>query len=330
MANWKSGIGMGLSGAAAGTAVMPGIGTAIGGAAGLLGGLFGGGDDQQAPKTYDVKESSFAVPEGPPQWSTLFSKTAASEGASPTVNNAWNIGQARTQDEQRRAQYDDALMNLRARASGKNSIAQTVGDQEREKAARMSLSNAATMASRGGYAPGLARAAMTANGTAGAQIAGQTAVAAAQERQQAESAYLQAIGAGRGQDQNLMTLEQAQERQQQAYNLAMSQLAAQYTQIGLSDKNAVAAARMDLEKTKAGIVAGGNQYRYLADAANNQESRNQTTGIMSGLAGLANAYGQYRKANQIVAPSGNPVAGSNQGSGWWDWAQSTANGPTKP
>lgn len=65
MANAASAGMSGLSGAAMGTAVAPGLGTIAGGAIGLLGGLFGGGDDDSAESMQKAIDAINAVGPAP-------------------------------------------------------------------------------------------------------------------------------------------------------------------------------------------------------------------------------------------------------------------------
>jgi|GEM_PF-5768326 len=122
---------------------------------------------------------------------------------------------ARQQQGAYRDQQMGALAMLQEQAMGRNLVSQQQAALQREAAMKGLSAQAASMS--GGFNPAVMRGAQMAQSQASAGIAGQAAMAAAQEKQAALGNYLQGLGAARGQDQGLMQMEmQNQIARQQA------------------------------------------------------------------------------------------------------------------
>lgn len=175
-----AGIGMGV-GAAAGTAVMPGVGTALGGLGGaMVGGAFG----------------------------SMLGGGGEVEGyGGPTMDWA-QYDAARAQTQQARAQQQQVYDMLEARARGQGrSVAQAQLAQATGNTMAAARSQAAS-ARGGALAQSSAqRSAMYAGAGAMQQAAGQTATLRAQEQAAAERALADQANTLRAQDMQRMGLE---------------------------------------------------------------------------------------------------------------------------
>lgn len=232
------------------------------------------------------------------------------------------VGTARGQQDEMRQKYLEALGALGARARGENSVVDAQAQVERERAKRTFLSQLATMSGQGLYNPGAARAAQAQSSGFQQSIAGTVAAAKAKEIQDAETAYLQAIGAGRGQDLSLMGKELEQEKQRQAFYAAMEGLSQGYAGMDLQNKLAQQAGQQSYEQFLADLYL---RSRQGGDAiAAQQNLANQQLYGQLGVAGLNAASGalgtlgsMYRTSN--TGGSGNTGSGGDSGTSWWDW-----------
>lgn len=230
------------------------------------------------------------------------------------------VSGARGQQDEMRQKYLEALGTLGARARGENSVVDAQAQIERERAKRTFLSQLATMSGQGYYSPAAARAAQAQSSGFQQSIAGNVAAAKAKEIQDAETAYLQAIGAGRGQDLSLMGKELDAERQRQAFYAAMAGLSKDYAGMDLQNKLAQQAGQQSYEQFLANLYLQSQQGN--AALAQQQNLANQQLYGQLGVAGLnagAGALGALGSYYQATNKSSGGAAGSDAGTTWWDW-----------
>jgi len=152
------------------------------------------------------------------------------------VPTGWNQGaqdmSAMQFGNDARAQQMAMAQLLAQRAQGENLASTAMAQQQLEQGTGAIASRAAA-AMRGGYDPATQRASLYATGALGGQVAGQAAIAAAQEQMAAAQA-----AAGVGQDVRGSDIQQG---------IGAQQLAMQLRQMGMQDKGMDIAARMAYE-----------------------------------------------------------------------------------
>ncbi len=233
------------------------------------------------------------------------------------------VGEARSQQDQMRQQYLDALALQGARARGENSVVDAQAQIERDRAQKAFQSQLATMSGQGYYSPAAARAAQMQSSGLQQSLSGQVAAAKSQEMQQAQLAYLQAIAAGRGQDLGLMGKELDAEKQRQAFYTAMAGLSQGYGQMDLQNKLAQQQGQQSYEQFLADLYLRSQQGKDAIGAqqnlANQQLYGQLGVGGLNAASGALGALGSYYNASQ-----------NNQQQQAWnngDWWDTTANWP---
>lgn len=170
-------------------------------------------------KTWTPDPGAFTFQQGVPDWAQAY---------------AGNLGQMQAGGDIRAQQMQ--MMDLLAqRARGENLASEAMAAQQLALGQGAVASQAAT-AQRGGYDPAAARASMYSQGQLAGDVAGQAAIAAAQEQMAAAQAAGQMGQGMRGLDVQQM--------------VAMQQLAQQYRQMGMLDKAMDLEARMQYEEAK--------------------------------------------------------------------------------
>lgn len=154
--------------------------------------------------------------------------------------------QARAQQEAIRAKQLGALNLLNQRALGTDSIARREADFQRQQIAKGIASQLASQR----RTPAAVRGAQMAQSAALTDLAGQTQLAAAQEKLAAQQAYAQSLGGMRSQDIGMFQAEQSQEQALRNWLAAKEKMGMDYTQLGLGEKYAMAGMRQQYEQMK--------------------------------------------------------------------------------
>lgn len=189
------------------------------------------------------------------------------------------------QQQDARAQQQDAAAMARARATGQTpSIAQMQGDRAMGQAVAGQASQAAS--ARGPAALALAQQNAAGNiANAQSQIAGQTQIAAAQERLAAEQAYAQQTGAIRGGDQAAAQTQYGAAAQAGQLGLGAGQVGVQYGQL-------------ENDVRKAEMQAKAQQQATLASSYGQSEQLNQQTANNNAQSkGLIDTIGDFFKSD---------------------------------
>ena len=170
----------------------------------------------QGPTAYSQRQADY-----------LRSRAGDIEGMRPDTSRTEGASQDLLQS---RFGQEQALANLMRRASGEESIAQQQGLLESEALRRSVMSQ---MAGAGRFDPGIARAGLSALADSQSQLGARTTMAAAQERQAAQDAYLAGAGQLRGQDLQRFGAVAGQEESLRNFLLGKGQLGLGYEQLGL-------------------------------------------------------------------------------------------------
>lgn len=263
------------SGAAIGTAIMPGWGTAIGAGVGGIAGYFGSDDGagsrlQVAEDMYGgVNRNNYNVNGYNPAF-RQYSQMANQYGG----RGAPQAGQSGFRNQQL-----GHGMQLQREANG-NGIGSRLIRQQAQGQADRGLQQQMAMAAsaRPGQGASASRQAMMNAGNMNAQVGGQSAQAAGQYQLGAMQQYGQFLGQARGQDDS-----------QSQFNAD-----ARLRQLGLNDQSQLDALRQRLQmqgmQQQGGMAYEQQRGNRYAIAAGQPTSNEQT---MSALQGAANAYAMY-------------------------------------
>jgi hypothetical protein len=255
-----------------GAATGAGLGFATGGPIGaVVGGLFGwlnnafGGDDED--------DMADPIPVDPSKWESgttkyndtgkkdangnpIYGKVAGSQYGAPDYYKDKHVVEqpgvkaiqtARGWGADTRNQQQQALGDLKRRASGDLSISRLMGKEMADRNRAAAASAAASVP--GGYDPAAQRAAQYNMASAGQDIAGKVATAAGKESAAAQSALQNSLYGMRGQDMTQQGMEQSRFNDLGNWFLNQNKLKFNWSAQGLQDKESERAAQVDYMKT---------------------------------------------------------------------------------
>lgn len=307
----KEALGMGSSGAAAGTAILPGWGTAIGGIGGTIAGLFMGNDKPKPTVRYmpekeafeNTPASSWFRPEG----GGSFWYAQGEKGVARPDDQY--VGGIRQQGQESRQRYEAMLDRYMPYALGEESIAREQARRALEAGQRAVASRAAS--APGHWNPAVQRASLYAQGDIGAQVAGESAAAAMQERESAMRNYLAATGAMRGQDIQSQLAEQSWWGRQSQHDLAVAELKQRYLALGYHDKQATDRALQEYQALWSGQGLGYSQMEQQKALADREHDMRLWLGTMKSAGDLGQTFGLGK--GDIGGNTGDDYGGPRSG-----------------
>lgn len=286
------------AGAAAGSAFGP-WGTAIGGGVGVLMGLFGDDEAPQAAPAYSgFDPKAFQNYSQTPADLERAAQRLGYVGAGPSQSY---ITDARNLQMGSRGDMSQGMRMLQDYATGEKSAARLAAADAIDRSNAMLASRAASVP--GGYDPAVARASLMQQSAAGQNVAGRTAVAAAQEQLGAQQAYIKAAQAMRGQDLGLMGQERGMWGQLSARQLAEQQAKQQAMSLWMQNQALAAQQQMGLERMKMQAYESGAGRGQQQGNINYGYGQQQDMGTMNALGQALPLVGQnlsdwYEKRQQ--------------------------------
>lgn len=220
---------------------------------------------------------------------------------------------ARGQQNEMRSKYLEGLAALASRAQGQNSVVDSQAQLERDKAQRAFASQLATMTGQGYYSPAAAFAAQQQSSGLQQNLASSIAAAKSKEMQDAQDAYLKAVGAGRQQDLGLMGQELAQEEARQRFYAGMAGLGQGYAGLDLQNKLAQQSGAAGMEMNRGSLelqaALGESGQQLTRDLANQNLYTNLGMGSLGAGSGALQAYLQSRGTQPAQPSQPNTASG---------------------